>query len=102
MERIGTSKGFHYDLAIDGIWGRNRTAKFTSVKVAESAAPAEGEDLAAIIAKAHEAVAKYKIKPGSRLAIYEAPVETTEYSDGTKMVSRVLFTDKRIFEMVVA
>jgi hypothetical protein len=65
----------HYEIRVRGIYGRKRTAKFTTVKLAEvpEAVPMTVEQLLPLM---REAVAKLKIKSGKvEIAVYPVEVD---------------------------
>ena len=72
---------YEYSITLKGLWGRNRTPKFRSIKIARS--ETKIEDIKVAITKTLEICKREKVKPGCFVAIIEQPGIITDYGDPT-------------------
>lgn len=90
-----TRKVFDWVLSVRGVYGRNRSEKFTTVRLFRRPEEVAGPDTAALDAAIAEALNELKFKRG-RWAVDRNPVELKTYSDGVTVEHFVLFSGERI------
>ena len=90
MENASVKKMFDYNLVVNGIFGRNRTVKFKSVKLARVDRD-KPLTLNEVIPLARKAMAELKVKSGA-IRIDEDPIEL----DGV-FVSYMLFSGRTLY-----
>jgi len=80
-----------YALAVRGVYGRNRTEKFTTVKLRRIAKDAEEVELRALSALADNELAAMKFKSG-RWVLERREIEVQKYADGATIEMHQPFT----------
>jgi hypothetical protein len=86
------TKAFQYDLQVKGVWGRNRSVKFTSVRLAvvPEALPDD-----AVVGRARTLAATLKLKRAS-LAVVEYPATISDYGNGLQSVCLAITQGRKI------
>jgi hypothetical protein len=87
-----------YSLQVKGIWGRNRSVKFTSEKLARVPV-GEPKPLAEVLALANAKLVTMKVKPGSAYNVVEQPMTVEKRTLGgvpMEVVSFMVFSGKKL------
>ena len=90
-----TRKVFDWVLSVRGVYGRNRSEKFTTVRLFRRPEEVAGPDDATLDSAVSNALNELKFKRG-RWTVDRNPVELTTYSDGVTIEHFVLFSGENI------
>jgi hypothetical protein len=83
----------YYELNVRGVWGRNRTEKFQSIRIQR--APRDGNQPSSteLLVLAEQQLEGMKLKTG-RWTVVRRAVEVEHYEPGVKIERWALFTDQ--------
>jgi hypothetical protein len=90
-----TRKVFDWVLSVRGVYGRNRSEKFKSVRLLRRGENETGPDDAALSAAVDAAFADINFKRGV-WCVDRNPVELETYSDGATIEKFLLFSGQRV------
>lgn len=100
MSNDNVTEVYDYVLALRGVYGRNRTEKFKTVRLRRIPADAAPLTEDEVLALASAALGELKAKRGI-WNVDRNRVELTRYSDGVVMESFLLFSGERVIAGVV-
>lgn len=84
-------KLLNYVVAVDGVYGRNRTKKFFTFRLFRHVDPATPKELKELLPLMRAKLVEYKVKPGAKIKLSEDPIEV----DGV-FESFVLFSERTL------